>query len=126
MKLQVSVLLGPFAVCKLPSELWPAPPVWCDGFVALVRESSNWTMVCLEDAVPETATVEGGWVAIVLEGTFDFGLTAVLVSILNPLAEAKVGIFALSTFDTDWVLIKASHLDLARSALQAAGHVFRE
>ncbi|UTA51115.1 ACT domain-containing protein [Deinococcus radiodurans] len=57
-----------------------------------------------------------------LHGPFDFGLTGILASVLNPLRDAGVGIFALSTYDTDYVLVAQEQLDKAVAALRDAGH----
>ncbi len=72
--------------------------------------------------MPEAIHCEKGWVVLKLEGPFPFSLTGVLASFLEPLAQAKISIFAISTFDTDYVLIK--HEDTARAvkALATAGH----
>jgi hypothetical protein len=60
-----------------------------------------------------------------LHGPFDFGLTGILASVLNPLAEAGVGIFALSTFDTDYVLVKEENVEKAVEALRKVGHIVK-
>ena len=65
---------------------------------------------------------ERGWVALELEGPFPFSMTGVLASFLQPLAQARIPIFAVSTFDTDYVLIKQKDLEHALTALCAAGH----
>ena len=57
-----------------------------------------------------------------LQGPFDFALTGLLKAVLDPLAVAGVGIFAMSTYDTDYVLVQTHQLDDAVSALQGAGH----
>lgn len=67
-------------------------------------------------------TVERGWIALKLEGPFPFAMTGVLASFIQPLAEAKIPIFAISTFDTDYVLLKSEHLERALATLTAAGH----
>lgn len=74
------------------------------------------------DQTPTTTRVELGWLALKLEGPFPFSMTGVLASFLNPLAEAQIAIFAISTFDTDYVLIKRDGLKQAIHALAAAGH----
>jgi hypothetical protein len=66
--------------------------------------------------------IERGWVALKLEGPFPFTMTGVLASFLQPLADAKIPIFAISTFDTDYVLIKRDDLPRTQGALSAAGH----
>ena len=72
--------------------------------------------------MPEGVRVERGWVALKLEGPFPFSMTGVLASFLQPLAEKKIPIFAVSTFDTDYVLVKHKDLERAKKALGATGH----
>jgi uncharacterized protein len=110
------------AVCKL--GLNEPLPAWAVGgeFLALVRTPQEVSVVCGETRVPKDALAERGWAAIELAGPFDFALTGILASALNPLAEAGIGIFAISTFDTDWILVKHERLEEAVRALIAAGH----
>ena len=75
-----------------------------------------------EDRMPQGARAERGWLALKLEGPFPFSMTGVLAAFVQPLAEARIPIFALSTFDTDYVLIKRENLESAIVALRAAGH----
>lgn len=81
--------------------------------------------MCAANVVPEGVRCEGGWRILKVEGPLDFGLTGVLLSMARPLAEAGVAIFALSTYDTDYVLVKEEKLDGAIAALEAAGHRIR-
>jgi hypothetical protein len=74
--------------------------------------------------VPADVRCEPGWRALAVKGPLDFGLTGILASIAAPLAEAGISIFAISTFDTDYVLVKAERLDDAVEALRRAGHRF--
>jgi hypothetical protein len=67
---------------------------------------------------------ESGFVAIEVAGPLDFALTGILASLAAPLADAGISIFAISTFDTDYVLVREADLARARRALEAAGHVF--
>ncbi len=76
----------------------------------------------LGDRLPQGSLIERGWVALKLEGPFPFSMTGVLASFLQPLADAKIPIFAISTFDTDYVLMKRENLPQAMVALGAAGH----
>ena len=78
-----------------------------------------------EEAVPREAAgvrSQGGWRLLELEGPFDFALTGILVSVAAPRAGAGVGIFALSTFDTDVVMVQEGQLERAVEALRGAGH----
>lgn len=113
---------GRFAVCRLaPGDAVPdwLPP---DGWWSVTRTPAELSVVCDESIVPDGVKRQSGWRRIELAGPFDFALTGILASILNPLAEAQVPIFALSTFDTDWVLIPGEHLEKAKQALIGAGH----
>jgi hypothetical protein len=123
--LTLSVLPTTIAVCKLPLDQ-PIPDWSTHGeFFAVLRTPGELTAVVAEGEVPPEVMAERGWRALKLEGKFDFALTGILSSVLRPLAEAGVGIFALSTFDTDYVLVKRESLDRAVEALRAAGHDVR-
>jgi hypothetical protein len=94
-------------------------------FSSVVRTPEETSVVCPEALIPldrQGIVVEGGWVALELEGPFPFAMTGVLASFIEPLAEAEIPVFALSTFDTDYVLIKNENLSQALTALGAAGH----
>lgn len=81
------------------------------------------SLLCEEADVPaDEPHAERGWRAFKLQGPFDFALTGILLSVLQPLAAAGIGIFAVSTFDTDYVLVKAAQLDAALAALRGHGH----
>jgi hypothetical protein len=71
---------------------------------------------------PAELEVEGGWRALKVAGPLDFALTGVLASLAGPLAEAGISVFVVSTYDTDYVLIREVDLEAARAALVAAGH----
>lgn len=72
--------------------------------------------------MPEGVRVERGWAGLKLEGPFPFSMTGVLASFLEPLARAGISIFAVSTFDTDYVLVKSDMLTRALEVIQASGH----
>ena len=88
----------------------------------MTRTPDEFSIVCEEGSVPNEARAEKGWVALKLEGPFPFAMTGVLTSFTVPLAEAGISIFAVSTFDTDYVLVKREQLNDAVQALAAAGH----
>jgi hypothetical protein len=80
------------------------------------------SVVCSESVVPKATIAERGWLALRLEGPFPFSLSGVLASFARPLAQARIGIFAISTFDTDYILIKKDDCEAAMAALETAGH----
>lgn len=122
--LTLSVLPETLAVCRLGPED-PLPP-WANAgdFRAVTRTASELSIVCCDASVPAAVTANRGWRAISVDGTLDFALTGVLAALAAPLAGAGVSIFAMSTYDTDYVLVKQDTLDDAVAALSAAGHRF--
>jgi hypothetical protein len=111
------------AVARLPAGL--PPPGWAlagDGFLALTRTEDEVSIIAPEDAIPPRVEREDGWRALRVDGTLDFALTGVLASLAGPLAEADVPIFAISTYDTDYILVREDDLERAVEALAAAGH----
>ncbi|MEA2380663.1 MAG: uncharacterized protein QOH72_634 [Solirubrobacteraceae bacterium] len=78
--------------------------------------------MCAAARVPDGARAESGWRALGVDGPLDFALTGVLAAVAVPLAEAGVSIFAVSTYDTDYVLVRADRLPDAVAALRGAGH----
>ena len=120
--LDLSVLPGTLAVCRLPAGA--ASPPWLDAeaFAAVVRTPDETSVVCGAAAVPAGVRAERGWRAIRVAGPLDFALTGVLLSLLRPLASAGVAVYALSTFDTDYLLVREAALDDALAALSGAGH----
>lgn len=102
-------------------------PGWAHSgeFSCVVGTPGETSIVCVQDVIPpdeEGIAVESGWVAFELEGPFPFAMTGVLASFIQPLAEASVPVFAISTFDTDYVLIKRENQKQALTALAEAGH----
>ena len=116
-------LHGAYAVCRLAADV-PVPD-WAAGgpFVSITRTAEELSVVCPETGVPEGTRCERGWRALRVAGALDFSLTGALASLLGPLADADVSAFALSTFDTDYLLVKEKDLPRAEQALRRAGHV---
>ncbi len=99
-------------------------PDWVEGghFWSVTRSDSELSVVCREEDVPEDASAERGWCALEVAGPLDFSLTGVVASLVSPLADAGVPIFVLSTFDTDYLLVREPDLPRAAEALRGAGH----
>jgi hypothetical protein len=88
---------------------------------SVTRTPRELSIVCDEAAVPPGVLSERGFRALVIEGQIDFSMTGVVAAIAGPLAAASVSLFVVSTYDTDYVLVKDDRLDAAIAALQAAG-----
>jgi hypothetical protein len=116
------MLTGRFAVCRLDRH---SPiPAWAleSDFFSITRTVDELSIVCCEASVPEGVVVEKGWKALRVVGSMDFSIVGVLASLVIPIAGAGVSLFAVSTFDTDYVLIKEHDLERAIEALTASGH----
>jgi len=115
-------LRGPYTICKLDAAA--AIPDWAatGAFSSITRTSDELSIVCEEANIPPDTRVERGFSCLRLEGPFDFQAVGVLKSFLDPLAQSGVPIFALSTYDTDWILIQDKHWENALSVLIDAGH----
>jgi hypothetical protein len=122
LQLTLHVLPEAFGVCRLDAAA--AVPGWAAAgtFSSVTRTADELSVVCEERLVPEGVKQDGGWRCLKLVGPFDLELTGVLASVLQPLAGAGVSIFAVSTFDTDYVLVRNARLEQAVAALRAAGH----
>jgi uncharacterized protein len=121
----LQLLDGELSVCRLPADaLAPEVPATAALF-ALVRTSAELSVVCAAADAPPGAVVEPGWRALAVRGPLDFALTGILASLAGPLADAGIPIFAISTYDTDYVLVREPDLAAASDALRGAGHVVR-
>lgn len=110
------------AVCRLDPQI--PVPAWASRseFYSATRTPDELSVVCAEFDVPPDVTCEPGWRALRVVGPLEFSLTGVLESLARPLAEAGISLFALSTYDTDYVLVKASRLEEALQVLIGSGH----
>ena len=100
-------------------------PTWIfegPGVAAAVRRGDELAAVCATDRVPAGTTHDDGWLALEVEGPLDLALTGILLAVARPLADAGIAIFAVSTYDTDIVLVRAMALEGAVEALAQAGH----
>ena len=122
-----SLLPGLYTLARLaPDADFPAWALAAQGFVSISRSSDELSVVCPSDLAPQGIQVDDGWRCVRLKGPFAFDKVGVLSSFAVPLAQVGVGIFAISTFDTDYILFKEQQLANAIEALQAAGHVLAD
>jgi hypothetical protein len=121
--LPLEVLVDTLAVCRLPAD---APlPRWADGpsrFLTVSRTSEELSITAVQASVPPEVRCERDYRALRVKGPLPLDLIGVLAAIADPLAAAGLSIFAISTFDTDYVLVKARDLEPAVTALERAGH----
>lgn len=124
--LTLAILPDRLAVARLPVES-PIPALRLDGgLISLTVTADEVSLVCAENAVPPSSEqVMPGWRALRVVGKLDFALIGILASLTAALASAGVSVFALSTYNTDYLLVRAEELPHAVDTLRAAGHVVR-
>lgn len=111
-----------YAVVRLEPDA-DIPPWARNGhFWSVTRSDSELSVVCPQDQVPPAASAERGWCAFEVAGPLDFSLTGVVASLVTPLADAQIPLFVVSTFETDYLLVREHDLDRSVAALTSAGH----
>src|ERR1700737_102801 len=116
------VVDGIVAVCRLEPD---APmPIWATAgdFFSITRTADELSIVCRQGAVPNGILSERAWRCLRVAGTIPFSVVGVLASLTAPLAEAGISVFAISTFDTDCLLVKEKDLTAAVDVLRRHGH----
>ena len=121
-EMDLKVLPGLYAVCRL--EATEAIPAWAvdGGLFSVTRTADELSIVCEQDRVPDGIRCERDWRVLKVAGPLDFALVGILASLAGALADAGISLFALSTFDTDYLLVQADAVERAVAALRAAGH----
>ena len=118
-RLTLTLLPDRLAVCRLaPDAALPPWLAWDGGLISLTRTADELSIVCAEERVPGDVQAERGWRAFKVLGPLDFALTGILAGLAAPLAEAGISLFALSTYDTDYILVRAADLERALAALR--------
>ena len=121
-KLRFRRLSGPYVVVRLaPDEPVPA---WAGKgeFTSVSRSREELSIVCPAENLPHDFEVKLHWLCLKLQGPFPFSLTGVLLAFIEPLSSNGIPIFAVSTYDTDYVLIQEEWIGAALDALRQAGH----
>ena len=122
MLLELELLPGLHAVCRL--DAGAAVPTWAaiGGFTSVTRTPDELSVICASAAVPGGVTAEGHWRVLRVAGLLDFELTGVAAALTAPLAAAGVSVLPVATYDTDYLLVRDSSLAVSLAALAAAGH----
>jgi hypothetical protein len=124
--LELETLPETFAISKLsPIENIPSWAV-SGSFYSISKTSEELSVVCEQKLIPEDVKTENGWRCLKVKGPLDFSLSGILSSLAYPLAENSISIFAISTFDTDYLLIKEKNFRDAVTILRKYGHRVQE
>ncbi len=127
MNLTLFVLPQRYAFCRLnPNGHIPNWALLGDDFVSLTRTLDELSVVCMQENVPADALAERDWRCVKVEGPFDFSVAGVHASLTLPLAQANISVMSISTYETDYLLLKTEDLAPAVAALSKAGHTIRE
>lgn len=118
--MELKVIDKELTICKLADE---KSIDLSEDFYFIGKTDDELSLVCESDKVPANVTDrEDGWRGFRIEGLLDFSLVGILAPIAQTLAESKVGIFAVSTFNTDYILVRKENFDRAVKALRAKGY----
>lgn len=120
--LTLTPMAGSYAICRLdaavPLPAWATRgPLW-----SVTRTATELSIVCEASQVPPGVVAHGPWRALMVGGPLALDLTGVLASLTSPLAGAGIALFAVSTYDTDYLLVREADVERAVAALRGAGH----
>ncbi len=121
-QLKFRQLPGTYAIVRLAPD---APtPDWATigDFTSITRTADELSIVCPTENLPPDMRSSHRWISLKLKGPFRFSLTGVLQSFIDPLSYGQIPIFAISTYDTDYVLVQQEFIEAALDVLLHAGH----
>jgi hypothetical protein len=121
-RLSLREIDGCFAVCRLAHG--STIPTWATShdFFSITRTRDELSIVCAESKVPSNVRCERGWRCLRVVGSISFTEVGVLASLVTPMAAAGISVFAISTFDTDYLLVKAKDWQATVAELKLVGH----
>jgi uncharacterized protein len=124
--LTLDLLPGNLAICLLPPD--SAIPQWAleSSFFTVSRTAEELSLIVPQDQVPREIKCEKRFRALKVNGPLEFSAIGILASLVSPLAEAGISIIAVSTYLTDYVLVRHKHLETAVTTLQNCGHTVHE
>jgi hypothetical protein len=122
-QLQLSLLKDLYGICKFPSD--SSIPEWAldESLCSITRSKKELTVVCPQGIIPANTEYDSDWRCFRIDGSFDFNQIGVISSLAEPLAEAGVSIFVISTYDTDYILVKEEKVEQAVNVLTDNGHL---
>lgn len=113
---------GRFALCQLPAGSGIPDWAFTGGFHSVTVTSEEVSIICDQQAVPKGVKTQRDYVLLEIEGPFDFNAIGILQAFLAPLAQARIPIFAISTYNTDFVLVQEEFEQRALESLKKAGY----
>jgi len=122
--LVLSVISETFTIHKLSQDLSIPEEILKSNYYSVTKTENELSVVCSELIEVQSLQSSKGWKCIKVKGPLDFNLTGILAGISDILAQANISIFAISTFDTDYILVRSQDLSSARNKLRKAGYTF--
>ncbi len=122
-KFTITILKEIFGIARLDKN---SPiPEWAKkgSFYSITNTSDELSIVCEKTNIPEDVKISNNWKIFKIEGPFDFSLVGIMAHLSTVLADGGVSIFTISTFDTDYILVKEENLEKATELLRKAGHI---
>lgn len=122
-KLKLSLLKDFYGICKLPCD--SSIPDWAQkgSLYSITRTEKELTIVCPQGSIPMDIEYDGNWRGFRIDGSFDFSQIGVISCLAGPLARAGISIYVISTYDTDYVLVKEKNVEQAVTVLTDEGHL---
>jgi hypothetical protein len=124
LKLIFTILKDGFTIHRFPSDYKIPKKIFESSFYSITKTENELSIVCSSSTVLNSEKFEPGWSCIKVIGPLDFSLTGILADISTVLAKAGISIFAISTYNTDYILVKREKLQLAKEALMKEEHIF--
>ena len=122
--LVLSVLSETLTIHKLSADFLIPEEILKSNYYSVSKTENELSVVCSELIEVQSVQNSKGWKCIKVKGPLDFNLTGILAGISDILAQANISIFAISTFDTDYILVRSQDLSSARTKLRQAGYKF--
>lgn len=121
-RVKLRLLDGAYGVARLHADA--SIPAWVDGagFLSISRTDDELSVVCRQERIPDDVQADTGWNCLKLQGPFAFDETGIVLSVIEPLSTNDIGIFVVSTFDGDHLLVKSKDLEKTSELLADAGH----
>ena len=123
-ELEIKVIDQDFSICK-PENL--SPIKWEEDYFFIGKTDEELSLVCSTESVPDnTLSRDDGWKAFRIQGVLDFSLIGILSGITTLLADNKIGVFAISTYNTDYILTKKENFEDALRVLSDNGYIIKK
>ena len=120
--LTLELLPDVYSICRLDPQADIPSWVLEGDFLSITRTKNELSLVCSQERVPHVVECDKGWRCIMVRGPLDLSLVGILASLTSSLAEVDISIFAISTYETDYLLVKGENLRRAVLKLKEAGH----